>query len=199
VVAFEELENRIRTLLSERKMVVVGLDGKSGVGKSTAAAFLAARLGGHVIDGDSFFAGGTALRDEPAPLLADQCIDRVRLAATIRQLREGAAASYHPFDWGAFDGRLSADPITIPAAALYVVDGTYSCHPDYGDLVDLRVLAHASDATRHTRLLAREAVIGPWERQWHDAESWYFTALMPPERFDCVIDLEAPAGWRVGS
>jgi hypothetical protein len=48
-------------------------------------------------------------------------------------------------------------------------------------------LLQVSEATRVTRLLAREGSIGAWERQWHEAEQWYFTRVMPPHRFDVLL------------
>jgi hypothetical protein len=41
-------------------------------------------------------------------------------------------------------------------------------------------------------LLAREGSIGAWERQWHEAEEWYFTHLAPPHGFDAILG--EPAG-----
>jgi cytidylate kinase len=43
---------------------VVALDGRSGVGKSTLAANIAAALGACVLNGDDFFAGGTTVRSD---------------------------------------------------------------------------------------------------------------------------------------
>ena len=186
----EQLPARVRALEAGRPVTVVGLDGRSGVGKSTAAQWLARELGGQLVDGDSFFAGGTGLRSDPPAVRAAMCIDRPKLATVLASLRAGRATQYRPFDWDSFDGSLSAEPVTLAPAGLILLDGVYSCHPDHGDLVDLRVLLHVSDATRLRRLTAREGAIGPWERQWHEAEDWYFTMLMPPPRFDCQIDLD---------
>lgn len=185
------LADRLRAAAAHRPGFVVGIDGRSGVGKSTASAALAAACGGVVVDGDSFYAGGTALRTEPPDVLAELCLDRPKLAAVLAQLRRGAGAGYRPFDWEAFDGRLCARETRIAPAPLYILDGVYSCHPALGDLVDLRVLGRVPDATRRARLLAREGAIGPWERQWHAAEHWYLTTVMPPDRFDLVVELAA--------
>lgn len=43
---------------------------------------------------------------------------------------------------------------------------------------------------RERRLLAREGVLTPWERQWHRAEDWYFEHLARPEDFDALIGEE---------
>ena len=58
-----------------------------------------------------------------------------------------------------------------------------------GDLLDLRVALLAPDDVRLARLAAREGAIGPWERQWHEAEDFYFKSVMPPDAFDVAINL----------
>lgn len=75
-----------------------------------------------------------------------------------------------------------------------ILEGVYAARPELGDLIDLKVVVTVSDALRETRLLAREAGIGPWERQWHEAEVHYFTQVMPPERFDFIFDASLAAG-----
>ena len=64
----------VRRLLAQRdastRSLVVALDGRSGVGKSSLAAGLAVALDGTVLDGDSFFAGGVAVPQPALPLRA---------------------------------------------------------------------------------------------------------------------------------
>lgn len=64
----------------------------------------------------------------------------------------------------------------------------YACHPELGDLVDLKVCVLAGMQVREARLLSREGQIGPWERQWHEAENWYFRTLMPDTAYDILIE-----------
>jgi hypothetical protein len=63
----------------------------------------------------------------------------------------------------------------------------YSCYPDLADLLDIRILLVVADPVREHRLLQREGMIGPWERQWHEAEEWYFANLTIADDFDLVI------------
>jgi len=56
----DQLTERIRALsVGRTKPLVVGLDGRSGAGKSTLAPLVAAEVGGVVVDGDDFYAGGS--------------------------------------------------------------------------------------------------------------------------------------------
>ena len=67
-------------------------------------------------------------------------------------------------------------------------EGVYRARPELSDLVDLRILLRVSEPTRVARLLEREGSIGAWERQWHEAEEWYFTHVVPAHGFDLILD-----------
>lgn len=167
---------------------VIALDGRSGVGKSTLAALLADKVGAALIEGDDFFAGGTGLRSDPLAIRAADCIDWPRQRAVLGALRQGRAASWRAFDWEAFDGRLQSRVSELSPRSVVILEGVYSARPELADLIDMKVLVAASDAFRKARLLEREGIIGPWERQWHEAEEHYFREVMPLVRFDAVFD-----------
>jgi uridine kinase len=180
------IRERARTL---GRPCIVALDGRSGAGKSTLAATLATALEhACVLDGDGFFTGGLAIRDDaPADRVRD-CIDWRQQAPVLEALRAGRLASYRAFDWEAFDGRLRDEPTVVTPQPIVLFEGVYTARPELTHLVDLRVLLRVSDSTRLARLLEREGHIGAWERQWHEAEVWYFTHVMPPHAFDVVVD-----------
>lgn len=71
---------------------------------------------------------------------------------------------------------------------MIVLEGVYSARPELSDLLDLRVLLSIPDEMRLARLAAREGSIGPWERQWHEAEDVYFRDIMTLRSFDVVVD-----------
>jgi uridine kinase len=169
--------------------LVVALDGRSGVGKSSLAAALAGALDGSVLDGDSFFAGGVVVRSDAPERLAADCIDWRQQRPVLALLRHGREATYHAFDWQAFNGNLEPRPTVCVPKRVVIFEGVYSARPELADLVDVRVLLRVPEAVRIERLLAREGAISPWEGQWHAAEEWYFRHAAPPEGFDVVIDL----------
>lgn len=177
-------------VLAERPRVVA-IDGRSGSGKSTLAAALAEALRTHglaveVIGGDDFFAGGVGIHPGSARKRAEDCIDWRRQREVLVRLRQGLGARWHPFDWEAFDGSLETEERRCDPAEIVVLEGVYSGRPELADLVDLKVLVSVADDVRQARLLAREGEIGPWERQWHEAEDVYFPEMV--EAFDVVLD-----------
>lgn len=166
---------------------VVAIDGRSGAGKSTLAAQLAEALGACVLDGDAFFAGGVTVRNDAPADRARDCIDWKRQRPVLEALRAGHEARYFAFDWDAFDGRLDTAATIVAPRPVVVFEGVYTARPELSELLDLRLLLQVSEATRVARLLAREGSIGAWERQWHEAEEWYFTRVMPPRGFDAIL------------
>jgi uridine kinase len=166
---------------------IVAIDGRSGVGKSTMARALAERLDACVIEGDDFYAGGIELRSDSAKSRAAACIDWTRQQSLLEALAAGRPAHWRAFDWEAFDGRLRDEPTTLEPRPVVILEGVYAARPELADLLDLRVVLLVSDDVRLARLAAREGTIGPWERQWHEAEEFYFEAVMPPARFDIVV------------
>lgn len=169
--------------------LVVAIDERSGTGKSTLAVALAERLGATVIEGDDFYAGGTGIEGDPPESRAARCIDWQAQRRVLAALRAGQAASYHAFDWDAFDGSVMQDATRVAPAHILILEGAYSARPELRDLLDLTILATVPSAVRHARLIAREGEIGPWEVQWHEAEDWYFAEAAPPASFDLVLDL----------
>ena len=167
---------------------MVALDGRSGSGKSTLARRLAGALDAALVDGDSFFAGGVAVRSDTPEQRARICIDWRRQRPVLEALRAGREASYLAFDWEAFDGRLESAATRIQPKAVIILEGVYSARPELADLIDLRVLLRVNDETRLARLLAREGQIGAWERQWHEAEDHYFAHTAAPEWFDLIVE-----------
>nr|AIA13135.1 AAA domain protein [uncultured bacterium] len=177
---------------------VVALDGRSGAGKSTLAQWLVDTLDAALIEGDDFFAGGIDLRDDNAEARAAACIDWTRQRLVLEGLRTGRAAVWRAFDWEAFDGRLCDQATRRAPKPVVILEGVYAARPELADLVDLRVLLAVPDEVRTVRLLAREGTIGPWERQWHEAEDFYFQTVMPPEGFDAICNAPAQLSDRVG-
>lgn len=183
--------DRIRELAATRSPLVVAVDGRSGTGKSTLAAWIAGQVGAVVIDQDDFYAGGDidAWRRLTPEEKADRVIDwgRVRTEALL-PLRAGLPACWHPFDWDAMEG-LAVEPIRAQPSRIVILEGAYSARPELANVIDLSILVTLPDATRWERLLQREgeAFMSEWHGIWDEAEEHYFGTVRPAEGFDLVI------------
>lgn len=180
--------------------VVAGIDGRSGCGKSMLAAAVAAELARPdrevtVIDGDDFYAGGSATQWDArtAAENAERVIDWRGQRRVLGELGRAGVASWDPFHWGAegWDGESVplAPRRTVRAAPVIILDGAYSCRPELHDLLHLRVLLAIPDELRRARLRRREAGAyrADWDARWQAAEDHYFSAVMPPARFHLVL------------
>jgi len=167
--------------------LIVALDGRSAVGKTTLAAALGERLGAAVIEGDDFYAGGTGVRAEAPAALVAACIDWQRQRHVLEALRAGEEAAWHAFDWEAFDGGLCAEATVKAPAPIVILEGVYAARPELADLIDIAVMLRTDEGLRESRLLAREGGIGAWERQWHAAEDYYFEFIRPLTSFDILV------------
>lgn len=172
--------------------VVVAIDGRSGVGKSTFASLLADRHQGRVVVSDDFWCGLSAedlFALAPAER-ADVCIDWQRIASEVLEpLRRAKVACWQPFDWETGAG-LSSRVLTCPPAPVIVLEGAYSGREELRPFVDLTVLITLDDLTRRARLVSREgaeAMTG-WHGLWDEAEDHYFALLQPPQSFDFVLE-----------
>jgi len=183
----------IESIAAERdRNVIVAIDGRSGAGKSTLAAALADRLEScSVIGGDSFYAGGTPdyWDSLPAADKAARVMDWRRQRPVLEALAQGVEASWHGYDWQAFDGRLESTVTVCRPASVVMLEGVYSARPELADLLDLRVLLDTEPTLRRDRLRGREgdAYRDEWEARWSEAEDHYFGSVMPPASFDLVL------------
>lgn len=188
----DQLASAISPLLGDGP-VLVGLDGRSGVGKSTLAAAVAATLPSTaVIKGDEFYAGGA--QEEWDARSAEEkvslAIDWRRQLEVLDTLGRGESARWYCYDWEAFDGRLVDDATITPAADVIVLEGAYSCRPELAAHLDLTVLLRMNSDTRLQRLLERDgqAYRDDWLARWTEAEDHYFSLVRPADSFDLVLD-----------
>jgi uridine kinase len=144
--------------------LLLALDGRSGVGKSTVAQQVGARMAALVIDWR-------------------------RQRALLTQLARGEPVTWQPYDWEADDGSLGRDMAARPAGVV-ILDGAYSARAELADLYGVRVLLDLPRHIRRARLLDREGerYRAEWEDRWAAAEDLYFEELMPSEAFDLVLD-----------
>lgn len=103
-----KLLDRIHSMMIGPKgPLLVALDGRSGVGKSTLAQFIAQEVGGVVVQGDDFFAGGPDAEWDARSVEAKvaDCIDWRRLHKEVLEpLLAGLPASlasvrFYFWDW----------------------------------------------------------------------------------------------------
>ena len=187
-IALPLVDTLIARLTSTRDPVFVAIDGRSGAGKSALAgavaqACKALNVTVTVIEGDDFYAGGTAERwDQRSPAdKAFHVIDWRRQHRVLEDLRPNGKAKWYPFHWESPDWNsepvpLRPTPAKAPAANIVILEGAYSARPELHDIVDVRVLLDTPPERRRRQLLERESeeYRSDWEGRWLAAEDHYF-------------------------
>jgi uridine kinase len=197
--AISPLVERLRALLqSSSQSIVVAIDGRSGVGKSTLASGLGELFDATIVSGDDFYIGGVTVRNESPETLFANCMDWQAARKALRELVLLGETRYRAFDWIAFDGGRCSQETVHTSKPIVVLEGVYSGRVELRDLVDISVLVTAPEHERVRRLVAREGQISDWEAQWHRAEEWYFSRLVDRDQFDIVIPTDRGGDWTHG-
>lgn len=165
--------------------VLIGIDGRGGSGKSTAADVIRARVGGaavvHVDDlawHEPYFEWGELLRDE-----------------VLAAVRGGRGLHYRPPQWVA-RGREGA--IEVPAAAsLLVVEGVGATQAIVADMLDVKVWVQSDFDVAEQRGIARDIAEGlngsskeatAFWHEWMAEELAFLRRDQPWTRADVVLN-----------
>ena len=188
---FSELEPLAQAIAARAegmdRPLIVALDGRSAAGKTMLAAALGERLDAGVIEGDDFYAGGVTVRAEPPAAMVAACTDWQHQRLVLGLLRSGREASWNAFDWEAFDGRVCTELTVMSPKPIIILEGVYAARPELADLIDIAIMVRADEGVRESRLLARQEHTGPWEKQWHAAEDYYFEFVRPLTSFNMLV------------
>ena len=171
---------------------VVALDGMSGTGKTTISKEVANRLDAVNVLCDDFFTGGrnSAWAKKSTQEMIDTAIDWRRIRReVIEPLRAGRAASWHPFNWKAFEG-LDSKILTAQPKQVIILDGAYTARNELRDVVDYTVLITMPHEQRVRRIIEREGeeYSKDWHATWQASMDHYFTVMRPPGSFDLIVE-----------
>ena len=184
VVGIDEVVAQIRGLRDVRALVLVGIDGAGGAGKSTLAAAVAERLTTDVaiVPMDDFIVRDRMLDDS-----WEHGWDRERLICQVLDpLRRGERVSYQRLEWES--NSLSA-PVELPVATIVLVEGITALHPDLASCWDLAVWVETIAELARERGRVRDA--GNENAQhwhlWSRNDAQYRAKYVPQERAHLVV------------
>lgn len=169
------LKKKIDELLTQKDMVIVGIDGKCTSGKTTLATKLAEIYDCNVFHMDDFFLRPEQRTPERFAEVGGN-VDYERFKEEILiPLQDGKQFSYRPFDCSTFT---LANPVTVIPKQLNIIEGTYSHHPYFGNLYDLKVMLTVTPELQRERILQRPAFLHQrFFEQWIPMENRYFESL----------------------
>lgn len=173
------------------RVVLVGIDGRGGAGKSSFARALAARLAeSAVIEFDDFYRPSATRLPPGDPDIGGNFEWRRLRDQVLLPLSRGEEACYQRYDWGSDS---MAEWQSVPAQGVVVIDGNYSTREELRELYDFRIWVDAPHDVRLARGLARGGLNTRerWLGEWMPEEERYLAAQDPRAFADLVIGSES--------
>ena len=174
------VQNAIQQLLSEKETVIVAIDGNCTSGKTTLASQLAANYDCNVFHMDDFFLRPEQRTPERFSEVGGN-VDYERFSEEVLlPLKSGKPFSYRPFDCSTFQ---LTDPVAVMPKKLNIIEGTYSLHPYFGEVYDLKVFLSITPELQRERILQRPVFLHKrFFAEWIPMEQHYFDGLHIPDK-----------------
>ena len=167
------------------KALVIAIDGRSGAGKSSLAAELAAALGAPVVALEDLYGGWDGLERGIDLLVCD----------VLAPLRAGRAALVPRYDWAAGDW---GEPWPLEPPEVLIVEGVGAGAKRAAAYTDVLVWIEEPPDVRKNRALTRDgATYAPHWDTWAAQEDALLARDPIPARADLVIAHASPARMRV--
>ncbi len=170
----------------ESAVKVAAIDGRCASGKTTLAEQLAGATGAGVIHMDDFFLpeelrSEERLRESGGNVHYERFLEEV-----LPIVRSGLKFDYRRYDCSRME---PGEKRWIPAGNLRIVEGAYSCHPKFGDYMDLRVFCDVPplEQRRRIRLRNGEDALPVFLGRWIPMEEKYFSAYHIRECADIIV------------
>jgi hypothetical protein len=169
------LGRRVRELRAGRRLVLVGVDGRSGSGKTRLARVLAERCAAQTVHLDDLYDGWRGLATGVERLCRE----------VVGPLADGRPALFRRYDWAV--GGPGAK-IGVPALGVVVVEGVGATAGPCRERYDLRVWLEAPAAVRRDRALERDGeLFRPHWQEWARQEEELFADRSPEREAHVVV------------
>ncbi len=178
---WDPLDTGEAALRGLRSPVNVAIDGMCGSGKTTLARLLAQVYGGRLFHMDDFFLQPYQRTPERLGEPGGN-VDYERFQAEVLEhLGDREGLHYRRYDCGRQE---LAGEIYMPYCWLNLVEGTYSHHPYFGDIYDLRLFCRVEEQEQLRRIGERdgEKMLERFRKEWIPMEHFYFQACRIEER-----------------
>lgn len=181
------LLEQIQALINQgNEKVIVAIDGRCASGKSTMAAVLSGIVGASVIHMDDFYLP-SPMRTKERLAQPGGNVHRERfLQEVLPGLEAGEDFTYRRFDCKTMN---MGEERSVKKSRVYVVEGAYSHHPEFGDYADIKVFSHVEYQEQLRRIGKRggERCLSMFKERWIPFEEEYFAAYSIREKADMIL------------
>lgn len=187
-LTYIELFSAIDRGFRPEEKIIIGIDGRCGSGKSWLARLLAGAYPCSVVHMDDFFLRPEQRTEERLREVGGN-VDRERfleeVALPLRQEKES-------FEYQRYDcvRKKLTENVKIRRKKIVIVEGTYSCHPAFADLYDLKIFLNIESDAQRERILKRNgaSMLQRFVSEWIPKEEEYFQTFRIRESCDIVFE-----------
>lgn len=165
---------------------VIAIDGRCAAGKTTFAERLAQVTGAGLIHMDDFFLP-EEMKTEARLNEPGGNVHYERFAEEVLPRLKDPLG----FDYLCYDCKRMAygERRVVPAGILRIVEGAYSCHPKFGDYMDIRIFCDVKALEQRARIKKRNGAdsLPTFLGKWIPWEEKYFAVHKIRERADIIL------------
>ncbi|AAU17750.1 AAA family ATPase [Bacillus cereus] len=174
----------------EQSLLIIGIDGCGGAGKSTLANKIKSNFSTvTIVHMDDFYLPSAKIvKEHPTNKSIGADFDWKRLLQEVLDpISNGIEGCYKRYDW---ETDSLAESHTISANGIVIIEGVYATRQELAGMYDLKIWVNCPRETRIKRGIARdgEAAREMWENNWMVAEDMYVEIHKPHEFADFIID-----------
>ncbi len=171
----QKIMKRIGLIQKKKEKILIAIDGRCASGKTTLAKMLGSCMDCTIFHMDDYFLRPGQRTKERLSKPGGN-VDHERFREEILQpLRQGnCVISYRPYDCHM---QMLLPPVTVNAAQIVIVEGSYSCHPALWQYYDLHVFLTVDPQKQLSRIAERNSgSLQAFTGQWIPLEETYFQA-----------------------
>ena len=182
---FACVQKELDRLLQMHPRVIVAIDGNCTSGKTTLTRQLAQQYDCNVFHMDDFFLRPEQRTPERYGETGGN-VDYVRFREEVlRPLLSGGEFAFRPFSCSTFT---LSEPVSVRPRQLNIIEGTYSLHPYFGEVYDLKIRLTVDPELQRQRILERpEFLQKRFFEEWIPMEDRYFQEFSISEKCDLVL------------
>lgn len=181
---WKQLILNLNNLLLHKSSLLIAIDGRCGSGKTTLASHLQNEYQANLFHMDDFYLPLDLRTPEILRQPAGN-IDRQRfLKEVLLPLKSGHAFSYRTYSHS--PAPHFSELIKIVPAKVTVIEGSYSCHPDFSAFYDYKIFLSLDKDRQWQRLSKRENSkdLAGFAQYWIPMEERYFQAYQIQSKCD---------------
>ena len=181
----------IKNKLNEttKRPFLIAIDGMCGSGKTTLADYLAKELNASLFHMDDFFLQPHQRTEERLAEPGGN-VDYERFKEEVlNHISDTAGITYRPFN--CHEWKLAEKAISIPHNDIIIVEGSYSHHPYFEDIYNVKIFLEISSEEQKKRIIARDGndIWPMFEEKWIPMENRYFETFKIKEYSDHVVSI----------